>query len=362
MEGGIADYTRILAREMAALGHEVHILTRTQASKHHNDPGVSVNAIVKNWTRFAQLRQWAQQLDIINLQYQTAAFDMSPAIHFWPSRVRIPFVTTFHDLRFPYLFPKAGFLRPWIVRELAHRSTAAIATNRGDEKTLKQDVPRLPIMRIPLGSTVQIYPTDAETRRIIRQRIGADENTCVVAHFGFINASKGVDTLFKAISLAEVPLKVLMMGGRTGSSDPTNERYVADIDQLAEDLGIAPYWTGFLPDEEAGAYFAAADVIALPFKDGASLRRTSLQAALAYSCAIITTQPTDTDLPEFTDGETLLYVPPDDPQQLAAALQRLAHDQGLRDVLRTGARSTANQFRWDAIAAKTVDLYSQFLR
>ena len=45
----------------------------------------------------------------MNIQYQTAAYGMSPFIHFLPDALRpIPVVTTFHDLRFPYLFPKAG--------------------------------------------------------------------------------------------------------------------------------------------------------------------------------------------------------------------------------------------------------------
>jgi glycosyltransferase involved in cell wall biosynthesis len=358
MQGGIADYTAILAREMVAQGHQVFVLTNPAASE-NSDASIHLSPTISNWNRafFGAVNRWSSenQLDIINLQYQTAAYNMAALIHFLPMRVR-PFVTTFHDLRFPYLFPKAGFLRPWIVRELARRSDGVIVTNRGDESELRKH-PH--IARIPLGATVSAGEMSVARRAEVRREMGADESSFVVAHFGFVNHSKGVDTLLRAAKIAGV--KVMMIGERVGASDATNQAYAQQIDALADELGIAPHWTGFVTDADLANYFAAADAVALPFRDGASLRRTSLQAALIYGCAIITTHPTDDALPEFTDGQHLLYVPADDAQSLADAITRLQSDSNLRDNLRIGAKSASQQFAWDKIAARVLAFYAVVL-
>ena len=125
MQGGVGAYSHILAQTFAVQGHDVFVFSSDKTGE--NDPAIQLTNPVKRW-RWGSLRavkQWAQtqRLDVINLQYQTAAFGMSPWIHFLPDYLReIPFVTTFHDLLFPYLFPKAGPLRDWIVMRLAGRN------------------------------------------------------------------------------------------------------------------------------------------------------------------------------------------------------------------------------------------------
>ncbi|MBK8025677.1 MAG: glycosyltransferase [Chloroflexi bacterium] len=126
MQGGVGAYTEILARELATQGHEVFILT-TPPAESGSTPGIAVSATMAGWGlgQLAALRRRINEIqpDVVNLQFQTAAFRMSPFVHFLPELVApVPVVTTFHDLRFPYLFPKAGPLRTWIVHRLARRS------------------------------------------------------------------------------------------------------------------------------------------------------------------------------------------------------------------------------------------------
>ena len=141
MPGGVGDFTRILAERLRASGHEVHVLTRDGC---HSDE-LPLHTVT-GWgpSSVASIRRWAEreQLDILNLQFQTAAFDMSPVVHFLPSALDQPFVTTFHDLRHPYLFPKAGPLRDWIVMQLAECSDGVIATNDEDAASLSHLVQR----------------------------------------------------------------------------------------------------------------------------------------------------------------------------------------------------------------------------
>ncbi|MBK9234160.1 MAG: hypothetical protein IPO15_25800 [Anaerolineae bacterium] len=60
---------------------------------------------------------------VVLIQYQTAAFGLHPAVNLLPGWLRLRLgrrrprlITTFHDLKFPYLFPKAGPLRLAAVR------------------------------------------------------------------------------------------------------------------------------------------------------------------------------------------------------------------------------------------------------
>src|SRR5512142_765596 len=108
MQGGVGAFTRELAAAMTAQGHEVHIFTDERA-KHSSEPSIQVTGMVRdwNWGSLVQARRWAQanRLDMVNIQYQAAAFRMAPFVHLLPSRLNgFPTVTTFHDLLVPYLF------------------------------------------------------------------------------------------------------------------------------------------------------------------------------------------------------------------------------------------------------------------
>src|SRR5690606_24795780 len=140
-----------------------------------------------------------------------------------------PVITTFHDLRFPYLFPKAGPVRNWIVRRLARASAGVMATNHEDYDKLER-LSRCAAM-IPIGSGVQPELPEDYQQQTWRERVGADESTLLVAYFGFINRSKGVETLLHAVRMlvdAGLPIRLLMIGDRTGSSDPTNAAYAQE--------------------------------------------------------------------------------------------------------------------------------------
>ncbi|MCA9909634.1 MAG: glycosyltransferase, partial [Anaerolineae bacterium] len=116
MQGGVGAYSRILAQQLAAQGHDIFILTDERAR--YEGDRIHLTNTIRRWDGRAWLkaRAWAREhrLELVSLQYQTAAYAMSPWIHFLPDILRpLPVVTTFHDLRYPYLFPKAGVLRTW---------------------------------------------------------------------------------------------------------------------------------------------------------------------------------------------------------------------------------------------------------
>lgn len=360
MQGGVGSYTQVLAETFAAQGHDPYVLTDITAGERAEPFPVRGGVATWGITGLREARRWAKRhaLDVVNIQYQTAAFRMSPFVHFLPDALRfVPVVTTFHDLRVPYLFPKAGALREWIVMRLARASAGVIATNDDDFARLS-DHPQAAL--IPIGSNIRAeIPPDFEAAAWrLEHKIDADEY--LIAYFGLINHSKGVDLLLhslKALRDDGIRARLVIVGGGAGSSDPTNREAVHEIEMQIVQSGTAPYvlQTGFVEDDKVAGWLTAADVIALPYRDGASYRRGSLMAALHYGGAIITTQPA-APIPAFEHGANLWLVRPET-DDLTDALRHLYENPQIRAALKNGARALAHAFSWTHIAHDTLALY-----
>jgi glycosyltransferase involved in cell wall biosynthesis len=387
MQGGVGDFTQELATALTALGHEVHVITRigcadedrrTKDEKRGGQTDVArltVHPVVPHWgwRSIGQVMALARRLalDVLDVQYQAAAYDLHPAINFLPllaSRLwgrRVCLVVTFHDLKVPYLFPKAGPLREGVVTLLARRADAAIVTNRVDElESIPRGIGR--VERIPIGSNIApILPGDYD-RRAWRVRLRIAPEDCLLGFFGFFNARKGLETLLRALAIlqtespsAESPgYRLLFIGGTVGSSDATNRAYADRIRAFIADLGLGDrvHYTGFVPTAEVSAAFAAIDLCILPYADGVSFHHGTLMAALAHSQPIVSTRP-PIELPELAHSENMWLVPPEDPEALAVAIGTLAGDPERRQRLARGAATLAAQFSWEHIAARTAELF-----
>ena len=103
--------------------------------------------------------------------------------------------------------------------------------------------------------------------------------------------------------------------------------------------------------------------MALPYADGASYRRGSLLAALAHGVPVVTTEPAHRgrSLEELVDEQSALLVRPDDTAALARTIGRVLDDKGLAARLSAGARGVAEQFSWDRIAARHLELYRELV-
>jgi glycosyltransferase involved in cell wall biosynthesis len=388
MQGGVGAFSRELALALSAQGHELHIFTHKRASG-ASEPGINVSGLAgdwHDWWNLIAIRRWinANRLDVVNLQYEAAAYQMAPPIHFLPMLIRdIPVVTTFHDLLVPYLFPKAGPLRWRALLMLARTSQGVIVTNRQDEQglTVEKGIRRL--CAIPIGSNVRAEMPPGYEREMWRARLqtsppqspspndgGGDvqghidtADEVFIGYFGFLNASKGIEVLIEGLELAVkqgIKARLVMIGGRTGDSDPANVAYAEEIEALIAQKNLQVYSTGFADDAQVSAHLYACDLVALPYRDGVSFRRGSFMAALAHGCAIITTHPA-VELPELRDGENVRLIPPDSPTALAAAIRELGSDHALRERLQAGAKQLAARFTWDRIAAQTADFYREII-
>lgn len=377
IQGGIADYTAMLRAELRALDVTSEVLTAANCA--NAEP--TVYPVVGSWgfPFWSVVRQMLseREFDVVHIQYQTAAFDLKPAINLLPwflrrKEPRPAVVTTFHDLRTPYLLPKAGPLRRWVNRMLGKRSDALIFTTQEDRDawraTEEAGVPhshRTPTHQIGVGPAVPVVPLAAEEREKLRAECGVKENGFLVGFFGFVNLTKGLDTLFKAARLLrdqDIPVQVLIIGGSLGESDPYNAVYKEHLERLINHLQLdfddVLLSTGYLEVADASRALSTCDAIALPFADGASLRRTSLLTSLAHGLPVVSTfpkQPTQ----EIQESDALLLVPPEDPAALSQALRRLYEDNALAESLGVAGKMFAGRVSWPRIAEHTLAVYSQ---
>ncbi len=411
-EGGLGDYTRELARALLARGHDVWVVTAGERTTDHRPPTTEASStgpsplapghsqdlplpsplppsprtrgdqlaepergerreprvlrVVARWDwgAWPTLRRVLEGVDIVHLQYQTAAYSMHPVANALPWLIRrLGFstrqprvVTTYHDTRIPYLFPKAGRIRDWATDAPARWSDLTIVTNPADRARLLPVARRLRL--IPIGSNIDVT-ADPARRRDYRARWGIGDATPLLVYFGFVNRAKGADTLMQALARLRatgLAAQLLMLGGQVGASDPTNQAFLAEVRALADSLGVteAVTWTGFLPEAEVSEALTAADVAALPYREGVSLQRGTLMAALAHGLAIVTTRPPSAppadDVPSLVDDVNAILVPPDDPCALADAVARLWADPARRARLGEGARGLSAAFGWGRIA------------
>ena len=146
MQGGVGDYTRKLGQALGELGADTHILTHVDAGGDHLrapaspwEPTVYPELTRHGWNLWSDVRRKIAELqpDVVHIQYQSAAYGLHPAVNLLPVRLatrkkRPAVVVTFHDLKFPYLFPKAGPLRWQSVLRLARDADASVVTNPAD--------------------------------------------------------------------------------------------------------------------------------------------------------------------------------------------------------------------------------------
>ena len=178
--------------------------------------------------------------------------------------------------------------RHWWDRPLAH-----LALSRGDQFIVhsQQDADHL-LSLFPIAKySVSPLPTfgigggDTVSKDVARQQLGLLLDQPVLLFFGFVRPYKGLDVLLDAMPLVmdQLPTAHLLIVGEMWK-DKTE--YLAQIERLgiADNLTIVDQ---YVPNEELGLYFGAADVVVLPYRS--ATQSAVVQLAFAYGKPVITT-------------------------------------------------------------------------
>jgi glycosyltransferase involved in cell wall biosynthesis len=201
-------------------------------------------------------------------------------------------------------------------------------------------------------------PSRPPSRTDARRALGLAAGDRVVLFFGFLKPYKGLAVLLRsmpALARSVAPVK-LLIAGEVMESAAGYERLIAELD-LSRDVDWRP---GFVPRADVGTFFAAANVVALPYIDASS----SGVLLDAYACHRPVVVSAVGGLAELVvPGQTGLVVPPNDPSALAHALAELLLDpERAARMGASGADLSRERYTWSGMAQRLDVLYSTLLR
>jgi glycosyltransferase involved in cell wall biosynthesis len=347
--GGVGDYTDRLRQALAAQGWQSSVLSRR---------------LVRRWDAraLARLVRTTPREGLVHIQFQAAAYDLLGDVCLMPTVLRrlrpgVRSVTTFHDVRVPYLFPRAGRLRRAALGFLARSSDAVIAADERDLEWLGG--PSCRHHQVPIGPNIACEPGPAYDRTAFRSELGLEPGTLAIVYFGLLNQSKGLDLLLDAFDLVlgKVPnARMLLLGGETGASDTTDRQTAIRVRGRLHRLAERVVWPGWLPPQTLSRYLLAGDVALLPYADGASPRRGSLLACAAHGLPIVSTQPASQAVADA------IQAVPGHADPLAEAVLRVADDPAVSARLRESTTALTARTAWPRIAAAHARIYEELCR
>jgi glycosyltransferase involved in cell wall biosynthesis len=270
----------------------------------------------------------------------------------WLHALGVRIVLTVHDV---IPFDASSGQLGWL-RRIYHRADRIIVHAQDNYETIVSqfDVPPARVHVIPMGPYLRFADEGILPAHLARQRLELDADAPVVLFFGQIKRVKGLEYLIRAFArvVQECPAARLVIAG------PEWKESFEGYATLIGDLGLSDQVTTrieYVPDEEVGTYYSAADVVALPYTE--AYQSAVLYMAYSFSRPVVATNVGG--LPEVViDGESGLLVSPADADRLADALLVLLRDRArARSMGERGRLLVETEFGWKGIAQKTASVY-----
>jgi D-inositol-3-phosphate glycosyltransferase len=215
---------------------------------------------------------------------------------------------------------------------------------------------------IPFGINNAV-PNTSLTPTEARQRLGLTANKKTILFFGRITPYKGLEYLIEAYQrfLTSNDSYRLIIGGR-----PENDcqSYWGEIqEQIREDVqsGRILLRAEHIPDAETEIYFKAADVLILPYRQ---IYQSGV-LFLGYSFGLpVLAADVGSLKDEIVEGETGFVFRPQDPSDLAKAIERYFESElfsGSSNRRQKVSAYAKDRYSWDKVGQMTTDVYRKLL-
>lgn len=246
------------------------------------------------------------------------------------------------------VFPHERFpLDRFLTRHVLTQGDYHIVQSSLDEKDLKT-IKKNSVYKKTVHPTYNAFKLQNLTRDEGRALLHLSPDDKVLLFFGFVREYKGLKHLLRALprvtgSLNDVKLLVV------GDFGDDKEDYL----QIIAELQIADYielHDGYIPDKEVEKFFAASDVVVLPYES--ATQSGIVQIAYGFEKPVIATDVGG--LPEVVIHEKTGYiVPPKDSDALADSIIRFYQEHSM-ETFASGIRQEADRYSWDRIT-ETID-------
>ena len=374
--GGLGRHVAALSRSLVAAGHEVHVITRTDADSpapvESYDDGIHVIRVPEAppVIGFDDLIPWVLAFNsrvqaIAGKLLRTTDIDVVHA-HDWlvtyaatgiKETWDLPVVATVHATEYgrhqgylPGPMNKLIHQVEWWLTYEARRVIVCSGYMREQVETLftlpadKTDV-------VPNGVDLDDFAVDPQAARAKRAEL-VGPRTRMVLFAGRLEYEKGVQTLLDAFVRVRAtvgPTRLFVAGVGT---------YSEALRARVRELGLQRHvrFTGFVRDAELKLLYGAADVAVAP----SIYEPFGLVAVEAMACGTPVVVSDTGGLREIVADDAGLSVEPQDPGALAAALGRILTEPDLAArLVANGRRRAATRYDWSAVARRTVEIYGQ---
>ena len=355
MPTGVGRYLRNLLRHWVAGSDRLHLYFNGEAPA---DPVLDHPTIVKRPLGPGGARgiSWQERLVPPAAGADSVEVFFAPA-YVCPLRLRTPRVTTVHDLSF-FALPRDFTMRDGLRRRLlvaasvrASRSVLAVS-----DFTRREILARFPeaearTVAIPLGADDRLAP--APPREEARARLGVTGP--LVLAVGAIFNRRCLPDLVRATARLRQrwPDLTLDVVGEDRTHPPL------DVPGLVRALGLKRNirLSGFVGEASLAMRYAAADV-AVVISEYEGFGLPALEAMVRGVPVVTSTAPALGEL--FADAAVL--VDPHDAPGIAAAIDRVLSEPGLRALLQERGRTLASRYSWADTARRTHDVLAAAVR
>jgi len=194
----------------------------------------------------------------------------------------------------------------------------------------------------------------------LRKRFTLSEDDFVVGFIGMVSSTRGLDVLIRSLPLTEDRgIKALIVGGP--------KEYVEELKDVATDEKVSErvILSGPVPYKEVMNYYRLMDVGVVLFQPLPNHFVTAPNKLFEYmSCHIPMLM---SDFPEYRrilkdELEAALFCDPEDPKDVARAINRLRSDpQLVKRITKNATRLEELHYTWEIQAEKLLKVYESLL-
>ena len=343
--GGVSDYTRAVARGLAAAGDSVVVWTPGASQDGADGAGIVVRRLPDRFGRASRARidsalDGEAEPHRVLVQYVPHAFGWKalnlPFCWWLKSRRRDSVWVMFHEVAVAH-DRRQGLSQNFLA--LVTRRMAAAAASAA-ERTFVSIPAWTPMLRglgssanpewLPVPSGIPIA-ADASAAAALRERV-APSGEVVAGHFGTFGGLI-VPLLAEALPvlLERSTCRVFLLGR---GSESFRAAFVEQHPRFHERVGAS----GELAPRDLSAALAACDFLLQPYPDGITSRRTSAMAGLQHGKPLVTTDGWLTE-PFWRSSSSAILGPARDVIELGSAAAALAADRDRIDRMSVEARA-----------------------
>ncbi|MEE9212019.1 MAG: glycosyltransferase family 4 protein, partial [Phycisphaeraceae bacterium] len=360
---GIATFTTDLAEALAAADPSTQVWAVAMNDRpegYRYPPRVWFEV---NQKRLGEYRLAADFLnmskaDVVCVQHEYGIFGGPDGKHVLEllRRLRMPVVTTLHTV-----LNKPTDSQREVLMKIAESSDRLVVLADRAVQFLRDiyKVPENKIVMIPHG----IPDVPFVDPNFYKDHFDV-EGKKVILTFGLLSPSKGIENMIDAMPkiVAKHPDVVYIVLGAThpGVLAEQGEDYRTGLIRRAQDRGVADhliFHNKFVELDELCEFLGAADVYVTPYHNETQIVSGTLAYALGSGKATVST-------PYWYAQEMLAkgrgrIVPFKDPDALAAAIIELFDNEVERHAMRKRAYNFTRKMRWQEVACRYLDLFSQ---